>query len=188
MPKSDRTRIDYMPCNAAFEALQVTYAIALSLVGLTASTQAGTHNIAGRVVAVTDGDTITLLGAGRRQHKVRLDGIDAPELGQSFGRASKEHLAELVANREVVAECGKIDRYRRKVCRVLIGNADAGLEQVGAGMVWYFRRYANELSPDRRQQYAAMEAQAQAERRGLWADDAPVEPWGWRSSIVRPSQ
>ena len=99
----------------------------LCLVGLVASTHAGTHQIEGRIVGVHDGDTITLLDAENRQHKIRLDGIDAPELGQPFGRASKQHLAELLANREAVAECSKTDRYRREVCRVLIGGADAGL-------------------------------------------------------------
>lgn len=116
-----------------------------------------------------------------RQHKIRLDGIDAPESGQPFGRASKQHLAELLANREAVAECSKIDRYRREVCRVLMGGADAGLEQVRAGLAWFFKRYAKELPPDRRQQYADMEAQAKAEQRGLWADAEPVAPWDWRA-------
>lgn len=154
---------------------------ALCLVGLVASTHPDTHQIEGRVVGVHDGDTITLLDAENRQHKIRLDGIDAPELGQPFGRASKQHLAELLANREAVAECSKIDRYRREVCRVLIGGADAGLEQVRAGLAWFFGRYAKELRPDRRQQYADMEAQAKAEQRGLWADAEPVAPWDWRA-------
>jgi endonuclease YncB( thermonuclease family) len=110
-----------------------------------------------------------------------LDGIDAPELGQPFGPASKQHLAELPASREAVAECSKTDRYRREVCRVLIGGADAGLEQIRAGMAWCFRRYAKELPPDRRQQYTDMEAQAQAGRRGLWTDGEPVPPWDWRA-------
>ena len=69
------------------------------------------------------------------------------------------------------------DRYQRGVCRVLVGGADAGLAQIRAGMAWCYRRYAKELPIDRRQQYANPEAQAQAERRGLWADNYPVEPW-----------
>ena len=131
-------------------------------------------------MGVHDGDTITLLDVDHRQHKIRLDGIDAPELGQPFGRASKQHLAEMLANREAVAECSKIDRYRREVFRVLIGGADAGLEQIRAGMAWYFRRYAKELPLDRREQYADMEAQAKAARRGLWTDAELVVPWDWR--------
>lgn len=156
--------------------------VALSLAGLVAATQAGTQQIQGRIVGVHDGDTITLLDADNRQHKIRLDGIDAPELGQPFGRASKHYLAALVANREAVAECGKADRYGRQVCRVLVGGADAGLAQIRAGMAWYFRRYAGELTPERRQQHADAEAQAQAERRGLWTGAEPVAPWEWRAT------
>lgn len=126
--------------------------------------------------------------AHHRQHKIRIDGIDAPESGQPFGRASKHHLAELVANRQAVAECSKIDQYRREVCQVRVGGADAGLEQIRAGTAWYFRRYANELPPDRRQQYADMEAQARAAQLGLWADAEPVPPWDWRARRDQPMQ
>ena len=59
-------------------------------------------------------------------------------------------------------------------------------EQVRAGLAWFFRRYAKELPPDRRQQYVDMEAQAQVERRGLWADAEPVAPWHWRARKVVP--
>ncbi len=58
----------------------------------------------------------------------------------------EEHLAELTSNREAVAECSKIDRYRREVCRVMVGGADVGLAQIQAGMAWFFRRYAKELT------------------------------------------
>lgn len=169
------------PFHLHFSAGRRRWITALCLVGLVASTHAGTHQIKGRIVGVADGDTITMLDVDNRQHKIRLDGIDAPELGQPFGRASKQHLAELLANREAVAECSKTDRYRREVCRVLVGGADAGLEQVRAGLAWFFRRYAKELPSDRRQQYADIEAQVQAERRGLWADAEPVAPWDWRA-------
>ena len=159
----------------------IRWITALCLVGLVASTKAGTHQIEGRTVGVSDGDSITLLDAENRQHKIRLDGIDAPESGQPFGRASKQHLAELLANRQAVAECSKTDRYRREVCRVLVGGADAGLEQVRAGLARFFRRYAKELPPNRRQQHSDMEAQAKGERRGLWANSEPVAPWDWRA-------
>jgi endonuclease YncB( thermonuclease family) len=74
----------------------------------------GGHSIEGRIVGVHDGDTITLLDAEHHRHKIRLDGIDAPELGQPFGGASNKHLAGLPSNREAVAECGKTDRYGRE--------------------------------------------------------------------------
>ena len=61
----------------------------LCLFGLVGTVHAGTHQIAGRAVGVHDGNTITLLDADILQHKIRLDGIDALESGQPFGRASK---------------------------------------------------------------------------------------------------
>lgn len=154
--------------------------MSLRRVSLAAGAQAGTHRIESRIVGVTDGATITLLDAERRQHKIRLDGIDAPELGRPFGRAAKQHMADLVANREAVAKCHKTDRYGRNVCRVLVDGADPGLEQIRAGMAWYFRRYANKLPRDRRERYSGAEAQVREARHGLWADAEPVPPWEWR--------
>ena len=78
--------------------------VALCLFGLVASTQVGTHQIERRIVGVDDGDTITLLDVDNLQHKIRLDGIDAPESGQPFGRASKQHFAELLAGRVAHAQ------------------------------------------------------------------------------------
>jgi len=63
-----------------------------------------------------------------------------------------------------------------------VDGADANLVQVRAGLAWFFRRYAKEPPPDRRQQHAEAEVQAQAERRGLWADAEPVAPWDWRAA------
>lgn len=150
------------------------------LASLAASAQASPHTLMGRIVGVADGDTVTLLDADKRQHKIRLDGIDAPEKGQPFGMASKRSLSDLAFNRDALAECGKVDRYGREVCRVLVGGADVGLSQIEAGLAWYFKRYAKELPPDRRVQYDDMEKQAKSSRRGLWADAEPVAPWDWR--------
>lgn len=67
--------------------------------------------IQGKVVAITDGDTITVLNANKYQHKVRLAGIDAPEKRQAFGQASKKSLSGLAFGREVTLDCGKRDKY-----------------------------------------------------------------------------
>lgn len=138
--------------------------------------------ITGRVVGIADGDTVTILDADKRQHKIRLDGIDAPERGQPFGGVSKRRLSDLVAAREVLAECSKTDRYGRQICKVLVGDDDAGLHLIRAGLAWVFTRYAKGLPPDRREQYEAAESAARADRRGLWADSEPMPPWEWRQS------
>jgi len=81
-------------------------------------------DITGRVVAVTDGDTIKVLDADNTQHKIRLTGIDAPEKKQPFGKVSKEHLASMVAGKEVFVESEKNDRYGRVLGKVWVQPED----------------------------------------------------------------
>lgn len=89
--------------------------------------------IAGKVVGVTDGDTVTVLDATKTQHKIRLSGIDAPEKAQPFGQRSKENLSNFLFGKQVVVDAGKTDRYGRSVGKVFVGGVDANLEQVSAG-------------------------------------------------------
>src|SRR5512138_3802607 len=74
----------------------------------------------GKVVGIADGDTLTLLDASHRQHRIRLDAIDAPEKSQPFGQRSRQSLAQLAHGRDAVADCPKVDRYGREVCRVTV--------------------------------------------------------------------
>ena len=136
--------------------------------------------IEGRVVGVSDGDTITVLDGTKTQHKIRLAGIDAPESKQAFGQASKKHLSDLVFGREITLECGKTDKYRREVCVVLVDGQDANLAQVKAGMAWWYRKYQKEQTPRQRAEYEAAEGVAKAGRVGLLGDADAVPPWEWR--------
>lgn len=154
-------------------------ALCALLIAACTATQAGTV-ISGRVVGVADGDTLTLLDTNQQQHIIRLDGIDAPEKAQPFGHASKRHLSDLAFGRGAMAECSKVDRYKRKVCRITVGDADLCLEQLRAGLAWVFTRYAHELSAQRRADYVDTEQTARTEQRGLWRDVEPMPPWEWR--------
>ena len=136
--------------------------------------------ISGRVVRVADGDTITVLDAQMRQHKIRLAGIDAPERTQAFGRRSQESLAELAANRSVIVETHKRDRYGRFVGKVLVEGRDINVEQIRRGLAWFYRQYERELSAQDQQSYARAEDEARRFRYGLWADKQPVPPWDFR--------
>ncbi len=95
-------------------------------------------DLAGRVIAIADGDTITLLDTDKHQHRIRLDGIDAPEKAQAFGDRSRQSLRALAHDHAAVAHCSKTDKYGRRVCRVLIDGQDVGLEQVWSrsGAAW----------------------------------------------------
>jgi endonuclease YncB( thermonuclease family) len=136
----------------------------------------------GKVVSVHDGDTITLLDATQRQHKIRLAGIDAPELSQAFGRVSRQHLADQVAGRTVVIEWSKRDKYQRLVGKVLLNGRDINITLIEAGLAWHYKKYATEQSPEDRQRYARAEEQARASRLGLWQDSHAVPPWDYRKA------
>jgi endonuclease YncB( thermonuclease family) len=138
--------------------------------------------IAGRVVGVSDGDTITLLDSQRVQHKVRLQGIDAPEKKQPFGQRAKEHLSNQVFNRFVTVQYDKRDRYKRIVGKVMHYGVDVNLGMVSAGFAWHYKDYEKEQSFADRAAYAAAEDDARRARRGLWADPRPVPPWEFRRS------
>lgn len=145
----------------------------------------------GRVVAVTDGDTLKVLDANNQQTTIRLTGIDAPERAQPFGQASKTSLSAMTFNREVQVVGDKLDRYGRTIAKIMVADPncndpqcpkihDAGLMQIRMGMAWWYRHYAREQSPKDREDYEIAEFQAKSQRRGLWGDKNPVPPWEWR--------
>jgi len=136
--------------------------------------------LVGRVVGVADGDTVTVLDASNKQFKIRLMGIDAPEKKMAFGQKSKEHLSDIVFNKQVTVEYSKKDKYGRTVGKVLVGGVDANLEQVKAGLAWHYKQYQREQSADDRIFYIRAEELARNENRGLWVDVNPTPPWEWR--------
>lgn len=143
---------------------------------------ASAGTITGRVVAVADGDTLTILDADHRQHIIRLSGIDAPEKAQPFGNVSKRHLSDLAFGRDAVADCPKIDRYGRNVCVVRVDGIDVCLEQVRAGLAWHFKRYEREQPEGERRAYAEAEEGARVQRVGLWQGERPEAPWDCRAA------
>ncbi len=141
---------------------------------------AAAHTIEGRVVGVSDGDTVTVLDGSRAQHRIRLAGIDAPEKAQAFGDASRRHLSHLVFGASVRVEYEKHDRYGRVVGKILKDGRDASLEQLRAGLAWHYKQYQREQSREDRNAYAEVEEEARQSNAGLWRDAAPVAPWTWR--------
>jgi endonuclease YncB( thermonuclease family) len=146
-------------------------------------------DVMGRVVAVTDGDTIKVLDADNTQHKIRLTGIDAPERGQPFGKVSKQYLTAMVAGKDVFVESKKSDRYGRVLGKVWVQPADcpscgktldANHAQLLAGMAWWYRYYAKQQSPEDRGRYESAEDEARARGFGLWAELSPINPYDWR--------
>ncbi len=134
----------------------------------------------GKVVGVSDGDTITVLDSHKSQHKIRLTGIDAPEKAQAFGQASKKSLSDLVFSRDVEISWEKRDRYQRILGKVLLNEQDICLEHVKRGMAWHYKQYQRDQTQEDRIKYSRAEEEARKNRIGLWADDAPVPPSEFR--------
>ena len=152
-----------------------TLALALCLV-----LQVQADTLLDKVINVADGDTITVLDDTHTQHKIRLTGIDAPEMRQTFGNVSKQSLADMVAGQSVAVEWVKTDKYRRKLVEVLLADLDCNLVQVKRGLAWPYMKYLREQSPADQQSYAAAEIEAKAAKLGLWRDADPMPPWEFR--------
>lgn len=146
----------------------------LTLALVLCSAIASGEELRGRVVKIADGDTLTILDANKVQHKVRLDGIDAPESKQAFGTRSKEHLGEKVFEKDVLIEWEETDRYKRIIGVVYLGDRNINLEMVEDGFAWHFKRYSKS------KELADAEVEAREAKRGLWADPAPIPPWDFR--------
>jgi micrococcal nuclease len=130
--------------------------------------------IYGKVVGVSDGDTITVLDSANTRHKIRLNQIDAPEKRQAFGQRSKQSLSDLVFGKNVQVDVSTRDRYGREIGQVLVNGTDANLEQVKRGLAWVYRQYAKDRA------YFAAEEAARANRIGLWSQPNPTPPWEFR--------
>jgi len=156
--------------------------LACLLAALVVNSAAAPFDLRGKVIAIADGDTLRILPTDKQPRIIRLNGIDAPESGQAFGQASKGHLSDLVFGKDVQVFGSKLDRYGRYVGTVLVNGTDANLEQVRAGMAWFYREYAGDVPADRRPAYEQAESDARAAKRGLWRDLNPTPPWAFRAS------
>ncbi len=142
--------------------------------------------IHGRIVGVSDGDTVKVLDSAQQLHTVRLMGIDAPEKAQPFGQRSKQSLSELVYQQHVRVEWSKEDKYGRVVGKIRLQDGlDVCLEQIKRGMAWHYKQYTKEQPVEDQVTYAKFETEAKDRKVGLWSDDAPTPPWLWRKQSVR---
>lgn len=107
----------------------------------------------------------------KKQIKIRLFGIDAPELKQPYGKKSKQFLSNLIAGQIVEVKENGNDRYGRTIGTVSLNGEDINAQMVESGYAWAYRRFSKK--------YAPKESAAKFEKRGLWRDD-PIPPWVFR--------
>ena len=163
----------------SFFGRRLTKALLGALLLLTAAPAAAAE-LHGVVVAVTTGDAITVLDGNRKQHKIRLAGIDAPEKYQPFADGARQNLSKLAFQKQATLDCYRTGGDNRKVCRVSVEGKDIALAQVQAGFAWHYTRFENDQTPSERTAYARAETHARASRWGLWQSDRPVPPWEFR--------
>lgn len=144
-----------------------------------AGQEAPAVSFSGRVVGITDGDTITVLDELNQQHTIRLAEIDAPERGQPWGDRARQGLSALVFGKSVSVQQTDTDRYGRVVARVFSDGRDVNRVMVEEGSAWAYREY---LTDDT---LIATEARARQGRAGLWSmsDTQTVAPWEWRKGV-----
>ena len=138
------------------------------------------EELTGKVIKVSDGDTITVLDSNNQKYKIRLQGIDAPETQQAFGETSRQSLASLIYDKEVIILWDKRDKYARILGKVIVDGRDANYEQLKKGLAWYYKQYENDLSDEDKERYAEAEAWARNYTEGLWTDSKSIPPWEFR--------
>lgn len=149
--------------------------IALLLFGL--NIQAQIANITGKVVAVADGDTFTLLVNGNRQQKIRLHGVDCPEKKQDFGQVAKDFTSKQVFGKTITVKPTDIDRYGRTIAIVLLPDQISLNELLlKNGLAWHYTQY------DKNPHWNKLEQIARKNKVGLWRQPDAVAPWTFRHS------
>ena len=132
-------------------------------------------SFSGKVVTVSDGDTIQVMHDGKAE-KIRLADIDCPEKGQAFGTKAKQFTSTLVGGQIVSVEVRTTDRYGRTVGEVFLPDGRSlNKELVKEGYAWWYQKYSDNAS------IGTLEAEARSAKRGLWSDPHAIPPWEYRN-------
>lgn len=138
-----------------------------------------------RLERAADGDSFTARRTDGKRETIRLYGIDAPERGQPWARASGRNLVRLLENRALDIRPMYRDPYGRVVAVVWLkedpagerGSLSVNERQIADGMAWLYDYFCREnFCGDWRR----LEDAARAEKRGLWREKSPVPPWKWK--------
>lgn len=125
-----------------------------------------------KVVKVSDGDTISVLTEDKKQIRIRLYGIDAPELKQPFGKSSRIFLSDIIAGKFVnIKQEGK-DKYGRILATIYLKDKDINAYIVDNGYAWAFEKYSK--------RYMSQQSKAKFLKLGLWQQSDPIAPWDFR--------
>ena len=152
------------------------YLLMALFVSVLSHVDANAASLVGKVIEVNSGDAITISNLNRPV-RVKLLGIDAPEMKQPFGDVAKKHLSDLVHDKSVIVEYHGIAADGSLTGRVLVENADVCAQMIRDGVAWFDFRNQDRLSATDREVYRQSELAARNERRGLWQAENPMAPW-----------
>lgn len=134
----------------------------------------------GRIIGVSDGDSVSLLDEKNVVFKIRLNGIDAPEKKQDFGNASKNFIGDLIYDKFVWVRTNGLDRYGRTIGTIYLNENMIGKSvnemSLENGMSWHYKKY------DKNILWSNMELKAKEDKIGLWQLQNPIPPWSFRGS------
>lgn len=137
--------------------------------------------LSGKVIGVTDGDTITLL-IQKNPTTIRLSKVDCPEKTQEYGTQVKEITSDLVFGKQITVRQPKLESYGRYIGDVYRADGlNVSEELVKRGWCWWYRKYAqNEPKLE------ALEQAARQSRIGIWQSENPIPPWNFRRGFYAP--
>lgn len=136
------------------------------------------------ILYVVDGDTIHIKDKDEWK-KIRLQGIDAPEKDQAFGKESMRVLANcLYKAKKIRIEWTEKDKYGRLLGKVLVDETDCNLSQIKQGYAWHYKFYQKDQTDLDRQLYSNAEIESRKSKIGLWKEKCPTPPWDWRRNNI----
>tara|TARA_B110000967_G_C18845155_1_gene541553 strand:- start:1048 stop:1536 length:489 start_codon:yes stop_codon:yes gene_type:complete len=137
-------------------------------------------DIEGVISRVVDADTVVVESKKGIKYKVRLLGIDAPEIKQAYGKESTSYLSNLVLGKSLAVVGSKKDRYHRLLGKLIFEGNDINLNLVKNGMAWHYKLYKSSQDKKDRFLYSNAEKYAKVNKLGLWSNSFPISPWSWR--------
>lgn len=131
---------------------------------------------------VIDGDSIKVKDDQGKEFEVQIEGTDAPESKQEYGKEATEALRKLCMDKDVRVTWTKKDNFERILAQVYLGSEHINATMLRDGHAWHFKRY------NQSKELAELEEKAKQAKRGLWGTEAPQAPWDYRKENRAPDK
>ncbi|HUP77223.1 MAG TPA: thermonuclease family protein [Pirellula sp.] len=142
----------------------------------------GDESVEGKVTRIIDGDSVLVTDSKSVEYEVQLEGIDAPEIKQEFGKEATDGLSKLIMDKKVRITWKEKDSFERLLAQVYDGDKHINMEMLKSGMAWHFKRYNKD------EELSKAETLAREAKKGLWAVDSPIAPWNYRKDNKAPDK